>query len=90
MSAKLANKYDTCCLTDETKQCKKEEETKKMHIDSPLASYIYNNITLQQGGIENMGTYDELLKTGTEFSALLSNASDTPGAEKENVSGFFY
>nr|ADH16744.1 ABC transporter family C protein ABCC2 [Heliothis subflexa] len=30
-------------------------------------------VVLNEGSIENMGTYDELVKTGTEFSMLLSN-----------------
>ncbi|KAJ8734039.1 hypothetical protein PYW07_014590 [Mythimna separata] len=34
-------------------------------------------VVLNEGSIENMGTYDELVKSGTEFSNLLNEAGDS-------------
>ncbi|CAB3237240.1 unnamed protein product [Arctia plantaginis] len=39
-------------------------------------------VVLSEGAIENMGSYDELVKTGTEFTALLSSSSE--GGEIES------
>ncbi|XP_075985131.1 ATP-binding cassette subfamily C member 4-like isoform X2 [Anticarsia gemmatalis] len=41
-------------------------------------------VVLNEGSIENMGSYDELVKSGTEFSALLSAADgEETGPEKK-------
>ncbi|XP_063890832.1 uncharacterized LOC110383917 [Helicoverpa armigera] len=42
-------------------------------------------VVLNEGSVENMGTYDELVKTGTEFSMLLSNQeNDATENEKKD------